>query len=76
MKLSGASRTVLVMLLGIAFLELGISGKFSQVWQLAFASGSSASANATAPVSATAGPSSGIQNPTAAQHRDHQGVTP
>lgn len=65
-NLSGASRTVLVMLLGIAFLELGISGKFSQVWAMAFgASGSTATTPAT-----------GVQNPTAAQHRDHQGVTP
>lgn len=32
----GAPRLVLVMLLGIAWLELGISGKFGQVWNLAF----------------------------------------
>lgn len=31
-----ASRTVLVALLGIAFLELGITGRFSKLWQLAF----------------------------------------
>lgn len=35
-RLSNASRTVLVMLLGIAFLELGISHRFGQVWNLAF----------------------------------------
>ncbi len=35
-RLSSASRTVLVMLLGIAFLELGISRRFGQVWNLAF----------------------------------------
>ena len=35
-RLSSASRTVLVMLLGIAFLELGISRRFGQIWNLAF----------------------------------------
>ncbi len=35
-RLSSASRTVLVMLLAIAFLELGISRRFGQVWNLAF----------------------------------------
>lgn len=32
----GAPRLVLVMLLGIAWLEIGISGKFGQLWNLAF----------------------------------------
>lgn len=32
----GAPRTVLVLLLAIAALELGISSKFSTIWQLAF----------------------------------------
>lgn len=35
-RLSSASRTVLVMLLGIAALELGISHKFGEIWNLAF----------------------------------------
>lgn len=32
----GAPRLVLVMLLGIAWLEMGLSGKFGQIWKLAF----------------------------------------
>lgn len=33
---AGAPRTVLIILLGIAWLELGISGRFGKLWQLAF----------------------------------------
>ena len=33
---SQASRLVLVMLLGIAFFEMGITKRFGQVWNLAF----------------------------------------
>lgn len=32
----GAGRTVAVILLGIAVLELGVSRKFGQIWALAF----------------------------------------
>jgi len=35
-QITGASRTVLVMLLAIAFLELGVSKRFGQIWNLAF----------------------------------------
>lgn len=42
-----ASRTVLVMLLGIAALELGISGKLAQLWTLAFTGKAGATSAAT-----------------------------
>ena len=66
---SNASRVVLVILLAIAALELSVTGKFAQVWSLAF-SGSTTSASSPSS-SATAG---SINNPDAAAQQAHRGA--
>ena len=62
---SSASRTVLALLIVIGAFELGISGKFAQIWQLAFV-GKAASS------SAASSSSSGVNNPTAASQQAHR----
>lgn len=63
MKLpTGAPRTVLVILLGVALLELGVTSKFSAIWQLAFTghmSGGDTPSSGTPTPSPAAGGSSG-----------------
>ena len=44
---SQASRLVLVMLLGIAFFEMGITKRFGQIWNLAFQPTPKAPANSS-----------------------------
>lgn len=45
---SDASRTVLLMLLAIGAFELGASGRFGQLWSLAFSSHGSATSDSAA----------------------------
>lgn len=59
---SSASRTVLALLIVIAAFELGLSGKFAQLWALAF--------NPKDAVSGT------INNPTAKSQQAHRSGTP
>ena len=61
---SNASRTVLIGLIAIAVLELGITHRFGQIWQLAFTGKSAASS----------GTSSAVQNPSAASDAAHRGA--
>ena len=67
---SNASRVVLVILLAIAALELSLTGKFAQVWSLAF-SGATSSASSPSSSAATAG---NVNNPDAAAQRAHRGA--
>lgn len=47
MMKSNASRVVLVMILGIAALELSLGQRFGQLWNLAFGAGSHAVSEAS-----------------------------
>lgn len=62
---SSASRTVLALLIVIAAFELGLSGKFAQLWALAFTPNGKASM-----VAGT------VQNPTATSQQAHRSGTP
>ena len=72
---SNASRVVLVILLAIAAMELSLTGKFAQVWALAFTgSASSASASASTSASPDSATAANINNPDAAAQRQHRGA--
>ena len=65
---SNASRAVLIGLIAIAVLELGITHRFGQIWQLAFTGKSAASS------SSSSASSSSVQNPSAASDAAHRGA--
>ena len=76
---SNASRVVLVILLAIAALELSVTGKFAQVWSLAFSGATSSASPGVSASSPSSSPSSSaatagsINNPDAAAQRAHRG---
>ena len=70
---SNASRVVLVILLAIAAMELSVTGKFAQIWTLAF-TGSASSASASASPTSANATAANINNPAAPAQRQHRGA--